>query len=194
MEHHSIVVGLPDWLEDVWSEANGQIPSSGERMDFVIELARKNFEHGTGGPFGAAVFDQDGRLVAPGVNQVVPAHCSILHAEIVALALTEDALGRFDIGDSGRLKYELVSSTEPCAMCAGAILWSGISRLVCGARDEDARAIGFDEGPKLPSWVQEFEDREVEVVRDVRRFEAAAVLQRYAGSGGEIYNSGVAAI
>ena len=194
MQHRRIVFGLPDWVEDVWSATNRRLPTLTERMDFVIELARMNVEHGTGGPFGAAVFDESGMLIAPGVNQVVPAHCSILHAEIVALALSEDVLGRFDIGDSGRLKYDLVSSTEPCAMCAGAILWSGVSRLVCGARDEDARAIGFDEGPKLPSWVEEFEERGVEVVRDVGRLKAAAVLREYARSGGAIYNSRVGAV
>ena len=44
------------------------------------------------------------------------------------------------------LADEMVASTQPCAMCLGATPWSGIRRLVCGARDEDAEEIGFDEG------------------------------------------------
>jgi tRNA(Arg) A34 adenosine deaminase TadA len=73
--------------------------------------------------------------------------------------------------------------------CFGATTWSGVRRLVCGARDEDARAIGFDEGPKLPDWVGALEERGISVVRDTCRDEAAAVLRDYAESGGLIYNA-----
>jgi len=158
----------------------------------VIELAERNVREKTGGPFAAGVFDERGRLVACGVNLVESAKCSILHAEMVALAMAQKALGRFDLGDGGRADYELVTTTEPCAMCYGALSWSGVSRLVCGARDEDARRIGFDEGPKLKNWGEELEARGIEVVRDVLRNEARRVLDDYAGGGGKIYNSGKA--
>ncbi len=59
--------------------------------------------------------------------------------------------------------------------------------MVCGARDEDARAGGFDEGPKMPDWLPALERRDISVVRDVSRDEAVAVLEEYAGSGGMIY-------
>jgi tRNA(Arg) A34 adenosine deaminase TadA len=75
-------------------------------------------------------------------------------------------------------------------MCFGAIHWSGILSLVCGARDEDARAIGFDEGPKLPDWVSALNDRGIRVTRDVLRGEATAVLKEYAAKGGILYNTG----
>ena len=84
---------------------------------------------------------------------------------------------------------ELVSSTEPCAMCFGALPWSGIRRLVCGARDGDARGIGFDEGPKLSSWVSALEGRDIEVVLDVCRDESVKVLKKYLDDGGLICNS-----
>ena len=75
------------------------------------------------------------------------------------------------------------------ARCAlGATLWSGVTRLVCGARAEDAEAIGFDEGPKLPDWAAQLEARGIEVIRDVERGYAAAVLQEYAAGGGPVYN------
>jgi tRNA(Arg) A34 adenosine deaminase TadA len=160
-------------------------------MRLVIELSRLNVEHETGGPFGAAVFDAAGRLVAPGVNLVTSANSSILHAEMVAIALAQQALGRFDIGLGGTRPHELVASTEPCAMCFGAVPWSGVTRLVCGARGEDACAIGFDEGPKLPDWWRALEHRGIAVARDVLRDEAAEVLRGYARGGGIIYNSGV---
>jgi len=121
---------------------------------------------------------------------VVSSNCSVLHAEIVALAFAQKALGRYDLSDGGRLHYDLVASAEPCAMCFGAVPWSGVRQLVCGARDEDARAIGFDEGPKPDDWVSALHNRGIVVVRDVFREEAAAVLQEYVAAGGPIYNSG----
>jgi tRNA(Arg) A34 adenosine deaminase TadA len=74
-------------------------------------------------------------------------------------------------------------------MCYGAVVWSGVSRLVCGARKQDAEAIGFDEGPKPENWIAELEARGIHVITDVRREKATAVLRDYVKQGGIIYNS-----
>jgi hypothetical protein len=66
---------------------------------------------------------------------------------------------------------------------------SGVRHLVCGARDEDAAEIGFDEGPKPAEWVKSLEERGITVVRDVCPGEAVSVLRQYAEMGGEIYNA-----
>jgi tRNA(Arg) A34 adenosine deaminase TadA len=190
MRFPEINVKLPSWTESFLAETGEVFRSVEDRMRLVVELSRQNVEHQTGGPFGAAVFDSEGRLVAPGINLVVTSNCSVLHAEIVALAFAQKVLGRYDIGDGGTLRYDLAASTEPCAMCFGAVLWSGVSRLICAARDEDARSIGFDEGPKLPNWDAELTSRGIAVMRDVLREEAAAVLHEYAAGGGTIYNAG----
>ncbi|MBN1141439.1 MAG: nucleoside deaminase [Deltaproteobacteria bacterium] len=158
-------------------------------MSLVIELSRMNVENGVNGPFGAAVFDESGTLVAPGVNMVLSEGCSLLHAEMVALALAQKAVGRFDLGQGGERHFQLFTSTEPCAMCLGAIPWSGISRLFCAARDEDARAIGFDEGTKPCDWKKAFSSRGILVECDVLRSQAVEVLKSYARQGGKIYNS-----
>ncbi len=159
-------------------------------MRFVIALARQNVQRETGGPFASGVFDESGRLIAPGINLVVAAKCSILHAEIVALMIAQKALDRYDLSDGGKLHFDLVAAAEPCAMCFGAVPWSGVRRLVCGARDEDARAIGFDEGPKLKDWAAALSNKGIAVVRDVLRKEAVSVLQGYVAAGGIIYNAG----
>jgi len=183
-------IDIPGWVADFVGQSPEAFPTMEERMRLVVALARQNVERQSGGPFGAGVFDKDGQLVAAGVNIVVTRNCSILHAEMVAIALAQKELGRYDISDEGESAYELVASTEPCAMCFGALPWSGIRRLVCGARDEDVRRIGFDEGPKLHSWEQALEERGIEVVRDVLRREAVAVLDLYVQLGGPIYNAG----
>ena len=158
-------------------------------MQLVIALARLNIEHKTGGPFGAGIFEQkSGRLVAVGVNQVESANCSIAHAEILAIAVAQQIIGHYDVGSKESVAYELVTSTEPCAMCLGAVSWSGVREVVCGARDEDARNIGFDEGPKPQNWVHSLQGRGISVVRDVLREQAKAVLEEYNKIGGLIYN------
>lgn len=160
------------------------------RMRIAIGLARENARRGTGGPFGAAVFERrSGRLIAVGVNAVLASGCSLWHAETMAVALAQRARGGFDLGASGP-DLVLISSSEPCAMCFGALPWSGLRALVCGARAADAERIGFDEGPKPRRWIEALEARAISVRRDVCRAEAVAVLRAYAAAGGEIYNAG----
>jgi tRNA(Arg) A34 adenosine deaminase TadA len=185
-----IIIRLPRWVRSFLEKSEKIFPDMEDRMRFTIELSRQNVEHESGGPFAAAVFDNTGRLIAPGVNIVMTSNCSVFHAEITAIVLAQKILGRYDISDGGRVHYELYATTEPCAMCFGALPWSGIRQLVCGARDEDARAIGFDEGPKLKNWILALNERNIHVVRDVLREEAADVLRSYAKSGGLIYNPG----
>lgn len=159
-------------------------------MRFVIQLALTNVTAQTGGPFGAAVFEtKTGRLIAIGVNVVEPTNCSLAHAEVVALANAHRTLKQFDLGAPGLPKLTLVTSCEPCAMCYGAILWSGVRKVVCAARGSDATAIGFDEAPKPKNWVTELEKRGISVVRDMCRAEAKEVFGLYRQTGGRIYNA-----
>ncbi len=190
MNYPRVVLALPEWVEELIADPDREYPTEEDRMQLAIELARQNVERGTGGLFGAAVFDlSTNRLVAPGVNLVTATNLSVAHAEIVAIMIAQRVLGDFDLGGRGRPPYELVASTEPCAQCFGAVPWSGVRRLACGARDKDASEIGFDEGPKMADWVSSLEQRGISVVRDVHRAEAAAVLREYAERGGAIYNA-----
>ena len=182
-------IQLPNWVKSFFAGAGNHYPKVEDRMRLVIELSSLNIQYKTGGPFAAAIFESDGKLIAPGINLVTTANCSILHAEILAIALAQKVLGRYDIGDNSKGHYELVTTTEPCAMCLGAVPWSGVSRLICGATDEDARMIGFDEGAKPANWIRELEKRGITVVREVLRQEAVRILEKYKTAGGLIYNT-----
>jgi tRNA(Arg) A34 adenosine deaminase TadA len=174
---------LPDWIAEA-SASGVVIETPDERMRYVIRAAQRNVVEG-GGPFGAAIFNSDsGELVGLGVNLVVQNRCAILHAEIVAIMIAQRRLGMRDLG-AGQASYELVTSCEPCAMCFGAVPWSGVRRLVCSATEADACAAGFDEGAKVADWPQQLVKRGIEVVEGVCQPEGAAVLKRY---GGEVYN------
>ncbi|MDQ6970074.1 MAG: nucleoside deaminase [Mariprofundus sp.] len=169
---------------------DGIYPELKARMQLAMQLARNNIDHGTGGPFGAAVFDiATHQLIAVGVNVVLSSHCSMAHAEMMAISMAQQQQANFDLAAAGQA-LELVSSCEPCAMCFGAIPWSGIKHVVCGARDADARAIGFDEGPKMHDWQQALGQRGITVQTDICRQQGIDVLQHYAKRNGVIYNSG----
>jgi len=184
---HRIEFSLPDWIADF--EAGWPGGDAAARMSFVVAAARRNVTEGTGGPFAAGIFETaSGRLVALGVNRVVAEQLSMLHAEMIAIALAQRALGRADLGAAGLPALELVTSVEPCAMCLGAILWSGVGRVVSGATDADARAIGFDEGPKPVDWTAQLAERGITVRAGLLRDEARKVLEDYARCGGTIYN------
>lgn len=177
---------LPPWTDDLDTTPR---PDPVDQARFAVELARLNVEHDTGGPFGAAVFEiASGRLVASGVNLVVPTNTAIAHAEIVAIALAGQAVGSFDLGAEGLPDMALACSCEPCAMCFGAVPWSGVKLLLISARDEDARAVGFDEGPKMVDWKEQLVARGIEVRTDIDRETGAAVLRDYVASGGPVYN------
>jgi len=188
MKKQQIILSLPDWVGGFVAEQPQYLESDEEKILFAIELSRQNVLRGSGGPFGAAIFEETtGKLVSAGVNVVVPAHCSLAHGEMMAIGLAQQALGSHDLGAPGLARHVLATSTEPCAMCLGAIVWSGLRRVICGARDGDARAIGFDEGPKIDDWIGALACRGIGVRADLQRAEAIAVLQAYGAGGGEIY-------
>ena len=188
MELLSYELRLPDWLFAFNFSPKKIYQTVQDRMKLAIKLAAQNIEH-DGGPFAAAVFEQHtGILVAPGVNLVQQTNCSVVHAEIVAIILAQQKLQTFDLGADGLPDYELVTTTEPCAMCLGAIPWSGINSVVVGARDGDARDVGFDEGDKPENWQQNLESRAIKVTRDILRVESREIMQRYVDEGGIIYN------
>ena len=186
MTSHALRIALPDWVDDV-VEWTRQYTTDESRMRLAIALASENVQRG-GGPFGAVIVEEDtGRLVSVGVNRVIPENNSTLHAEVLAFMMAQRHVASYTLGAPGLPMHTLVSSCDPCAMCLGATLWSGVRRLVCGATRDDAMGAGFDEGPVFPESYRYLEERRITVVREVLRDEARAVLERYAASG-EIYN------
>jgi tRNA(Arg) A34 adenosine deaminase TadA len=181
-------IHLPAWLDAETGHDSVTFATVEERMQYAIKLARLNVENGTGGPFGAAIFERlSGHLVAAGVNCVVGQNCSIAHAEMMAIATAQQKIGHYDLG-AGDKDHELVTSVEPCAMCLGAVPWSGVSSIVCGARAEDAESIGFKEGAKPQDWIGELSTHGIKTQRDVCRDAAGRVLTQYLESGGMLYN------
>jgi tRNA(Arg) A34 adenosine deaminase TadA len=183
-----VTIDYPAWVAEV-VDYDRPYESDVAKMRLAITLSRESVERGTGGPFGAAVFERDtGRLVAVGMNSVVRLGNSVLHGEMMAFMMAQRVVGAFSLSLPGLPVHELFTSCEPCAMCLGATLWSGVRRLAYGAGRDDALRIDFEEGPVFPASYEYLEARGIEIVRDLLRDEARAVLELYRARNGTIYN------
>ena len=182
---------LPEWIDTFLAEYPVVISSMETQMRFVLDLTERNIREKTGGPFGAAVFEQEsGKLVSVGVNVVVEQNCSAAHAEMMALMLAQKKIGHYDLGDVGSVAHRLVTSGKMCAMCLGNVCWSGIKEVVSSAEPEDVERItGFDEGPTPPDYNDQLKLRGINLFPELLREQGKKVLQLYIDQNGKVYNA-----
>ncbi|HET6397357.1 MAG TPA: nucleoside deaminase [Pseudoxanthomonas sp.] len=186
MLYAQVHLTLPAWIHDAFDPA-ATYESDRDKVALAIALSRRNVEARSGGPFGAVVFGPDHRVVAAGVNRVMPHTTSLAHAENMAYMLAQQRLQTPRLNEV-LSPVTLATSSQPCCQCYGATIWAGIDRLLIGARAEDVMELTeFDEGPLPADWIGELERRGIAVARDILRSEARAVLRAYGEGGGERY-------
>lgn len=136
------------------------------------------------GPFLAAIYDGNGTLVAKAANSVVQGGCSHNHAEMNAIKQAEEKLHTFDLAPH---RLSLYVTSEPCLMCLGGIMWSGIEAVYYGVPSKRVEEItGFDEGFK-PDWLNEFKKRGITVYGNIEPAAGEAVLAAYVQDGHKVY-------
>lgn len=136
------------------------------------------------GPFLAAVYDAEGKLIAQTANSVVTEGCSNNHAEMNAIKAAEKALNTFDLSSAN---LSLYVTAEPCMMCLGSIMWSGIKAVYFGVPSQRVEEItGFDEGFK-PNWFDEFKKRGITVYGNIESEAGEEVLRSYVNAGKQVY-------
>ena len=124
-------------------------PGAADRDDLFLrhsfDVARRATTHGNH-PFGAILVGGDGKVLLEAENGYMPAQDGTAHAERLLATEACRTLSREE-----RSKATLYSSAEPCAMCAGAIYWAGIGRLVYGLSEHRLRGItgNHPENPTL---------------------------------------------
>ncbi len=107
-------------------------------MQKAIERAKETMTDNIGGPFGAAIIDEKGALIALASNSVLK-HCDpTAHAEMNAIREAGKKLMTHDLSGC-----TVITTAYPCPMCLSAIIWANIKHVVYGCRKEDAEAIGF---------------------------------------------------
>jgi tRNA(adenine34) deaminase len=131
-------------------------------------------EAGRGGPddvpVGAVIVDDAGTVIAAAGNRREADHDPTAHAEILAIRQAARALGQWRLTG-----LTLVVTLEPCTMCAGAITAARLGRLVFGADDPKAGAVG-----SLWDVVRDTRlNHQPEVIRGVLAGECGAVLSDF---------------
>lgn len=106
----------------------------------AIELAQKGMEANEGGPFGALVVNQAGKIIGEGNNKVTSTNDPTAHAEIVAIRNACAHIQDFQL--TGCTVY---TSCEPCPMCLAAIYWARPDKIIYACSRKDAASIGFDD-------------------------------------------------
>jgi tRNA(Arg) A34 adenosine deaminase TadA len=188
MSKREIVVRHPEWIDGLVDYGRAYTDDD-SRIRLAIALARENVLRDSGGPFGAAVFRADtGVLIGVGTNSVVRLNNSALHAEMVAFMMAQAQVGNYTLRGHGMSEHVLYTSCEPCAMCLGGALWSGVTRVVFAATREDARRLEFEEGPVFPESYAYLAQRGLLVEGGLLREEATKVFDLYRQRGGRIYN------
>ena len=121
-------------------------------------------------PVGALVVNQMGEIIGRGKNEREKSNDPLAHAELMAINDAAKNLNSYRFDD-----LTLVVTLEPCAMCAGAIAQSRFSRLVFGAFDEKAGAVGS-------VWDLIRDQRaltKIEVISGVLQDECAGILKDF---------------
>jgi tRNA(adenine34) deaminase len=134
-------------------------------MKQAYKEAIKAFESGEV-PVGAVVV-MNGQIIARGHNQVEKLNDPTAHGEIIALTSAFNFLGSKYLPDA-----TIYITVEPCLMCAGALYWSKISRIVWGADDEKNGHKRITE----PNWP--FHPK-TEVVKGIMKEECASLMKEF---------------
>ena len=104
----------------------------------AIKLAKNGIKNKEGGPFGAVVVDKLGRIVGYGNNQVLKNNDPTAHAEVTAIRDACKKLNTYDLSEC-----KIYTTSEPCPMCLGAIIWSNIKEVYYATSRKDVDKIGF---------------------------------------------------
>ena len=101
-------------------------PADIRYMEQALALARRAARRGEV-PVGAVLVDQAGKVLAADYNRTITQNDPTAHAEMLCLRKAASALGNYRLLDT-----TLYVSLEPCAMCAGALVWARVKRLFTG--------------------------------------------------------------
>ena len=138
-------------------------------MQAALSLAKVAADKGDV-PVGAIVVNEAGEILGTGQNLREQSNDPTAHAEIIAIRQAAKKIGSWRLDD-----LTIIVTLEPCAMCAGAIAQSRIKRLVFGAWDEKAGAVGSAmDVIRDPRAVTK-----VEVVSGVLQHESSELLNKF---------------
>lgn len=166
------------------TEKDEQKIQTAEKIILNLQNELRDYIKKGHGPFLAAIYDENDNLIAKEANSVVSQNCSHNHAEMNTIKAAEEKLQTYDLSAHN---LKLYVTAEPCIMCLGGIMWSGIKEVYYGVPSKKVEEItGFDEGFK-PDWLNEFAKRGIIVYGNIAVAEGEKVLHEYVDLGHKIY-------
>lgn len=141
-------------------------------IDIAIELSKKAFY-----PYGAIIV-KDGQIIGRSDVNVPVSKTAYSHAELRAIEDAMEHLGGHLCAEGGK-GCTIYSSCEPCAMCMGAILYTGIERLVYGATLEDSKECVNDILAHANDVASVCKNRKISIIPECKRDEAVKVLKNW---------------
>lgn len=148
------------------------MPESDEYyMRQALKEAQKAYDEGEV-PIGAVIVMQD-KIIARAYNQVEKLNDSTAHAEIIALTSAYNFLGSKYLPEA-----TLYVTIEPCLMCAGALYWSKIARVVYGATDEKHGALTLTLSTSGEGKRVRFHPK-TEIISGICKDECAALIKKF---------------
>lgn len=139
-------------------------------MDRAIELANIS----TGGPFGAVIINEEGKVIGEGHNEVTVNNDPTAHAEVVAIRRACANINNFNLE-----KCTIYTSCEPCPMCLSACYWARLNKIYyCNTR-QDAANIGFSDDFIYNEFEKKTNERYIPIIK-VNNAEAIKTFERWA--------------
>lgn len=144
--------------------------------DIAIELSKKAVY-----PYGAIIV-KNGEIIGRSDIDIPVSKTAFSHAELRAIENAMEHLGGHLCAEGGK-DCVIYSSCEPCAMCMGAILYTGIEKLVYGATLEDSKECVNEILVKAQDIANNCTNRKIEIISEVHRDKAIAVLKNFKEQG-----------
>lgn len=190
-----IHITLPLWLYEYYDHHQHDIfVTDDDMMKLSIEISYNNaIIYKIGAPFGCAIYQRHKgtgmiQLYSIGVNYDEALCNCTLHAEHMTIQFAQHKYQNHTLRTNDDIyEYIMVSSCEPCYMCLGSIMYSGVSILMTGATKDDVEGLGLYEGPIVTSSYDYLIQKQsiTMIKKEILRPEAARVLQEYYGGNHE---------
>jgi guanine deaminase len=151
-------------------------------MQLAIKRARETMNQNLGGPFGAAVIDEDGTILSVTSNSVLGDQDPTAHAEVNAIREAGKVRGSHDL--TGCVIY---ATGHPCPMCLSAIMWANIKTVYYGCTPADAEEIGFRDD-FIYNFIQDgLQDETILKITEKNRQDCLVLFKEYHEQDKEIY-------
>lgn len=145
-----------------------------EIMLSALQRAQQTMSENIGGPFGAAIIDEKGEVLAVASNSVLRDKDPTAHAEVNAIRAACKKINSYDL--SGCVLY---TTAYPCPMCLSAIIWANIKKVYFGCRASDAEAIGFRDDFIYRFIEDKCRDNNVMEISELDRNECLQLFKEY---------------